>query len=102
MRFLPAVDQIFNGIDDIDGFDVININYRGLAGAKLNTPRIYSAASVDDIKEPLESIYQRFCKNSQQKSFVLGFSLGASILANSLAKLDQVHGGPTFDGACII
>ena len=80
--------MLFNGMDDLDGLDVININYRGLAGAKLKTPKMYSCYSIDDIKEPLESIYHRFCKNSDQKSFVLGFSMGASILANSLAKLD--------------
>lgn len=86
----------------MDGFDVININYRGLAGAKLTTPKMYCAASIDDIAEPLQSIYERFCKGHDQKSFVLGFSMGASILTNALGKLDSKNGHAMFDGACII
>lgn len=62
LKFVPAINQLFKGIDDIEGFDVIVINYRGLAGAALTTPRIYGCASTDDIREPLLSIHSRFCK----------------------------------------
>ena len=28
--------------------------------------------------------------------------MGSSILANALARIDKDHGGPLFDGACIL
>jgi predicted alpha/beta-fold hydrolase len=31
--------------DSIDGYDVVVINYRGLAGAELKTPKLYCAYS---------------------------------------------------------
>ena len=84
------------------GMDVVNVNYRGLAGAKLTTPRMYCCAAVNDVIEPLLSIYERFGKNSNQKCYVIGFSMGASMVANALGTIDREHGGPLYDGACII
>lgn len=93
---------MFRGVNGQQGVDVVVINYRGMAGAKLTTGRMYSSASTDDVKEPLLSIYERFRKNSSQKCFVIGFSMGASILTNALAQIDREHNGPLFDGACIV
>ena len=84
-RFIPIVDQLYNGIDGMEGLDVININYRGLAGAKLTTARMYCVASKEDVIEPLLSIHKRYCKNSNQNNFVIGFSMGACVLGNALA-----------------
>lgn len=94
---------MYKGIGEgAEGMDMIVINYRGLAGASLTTPRMYSCASTADVKEPLVSIYERFCKNSNQKAFVIGFSMGASILTNALAEIDKEYKTPLFDGACIV
>ena len=44
------------------GFDVVVINYRGLAGAKLTTDRIYTANSYEDLLEPMEYVYDKYCR----------------------------------------
>jgi predicted alpha/beta-fold hydrolase len=36
-----------------NGFDVIVINFRGLADAKLKTPRLYCGANYEDVLEPI-------------------------------------------------
>jgi predicted alpha/beta-fold hydrolase len=86
----------------LPGLDVININYRGLAGAKLTTSKMYCCASTQDVKEPLISMHERFCKNSDQKSFLIGFSMGANVLTNAIGEIDSEHKGALYDGACII
>lgn len=63
-RFIPIVDQLYKGTADIPGMDVINVNHRGLADAKLTTPRMYCCAAISDVIEPLLSIYERYGKNS--------------------------------------
>lgn len=101
-RFIPIVENIFKGEEGMPGMDIVNINHRGLAGAKLTTARMYSCAAISDVIEPLLSIYERFGKNSDQKCYVIGFSMGASMLTNALGEIDKEHGGPLYDGACII
>ena len=44
------------------GFDVVGVNYRGLNGCKLTTPRFYMAETVEDILEPMYYIYNKYCK----------------------------------------
>ena len=56
-RFIPIVDQLYNGVDGRPGMDVINVNHRGLAGAKLTTARMYCCGAIGDIVEPLVSLY---------------------------------------------
>lgn len=38
------------------GYDVCVINYRGLAGAKLVTPKLYTAMSAMDVEEPMRYV----------------------------------------------
>ena len=45
-----------------EGFEVCIINYRGLNGLKLATPKFYNANSYNDILEPMKYIYNRYCK----------------------------------------
>jgi len=72
------------------GFDVAVINYRGLAGAKLNTPRLYTANATDDVREPIKWIYEKYIKQpagspiKEAPVVAMGCSLGASNLANVL------------------
>ena len=46
------------------GYDVCLINWRGLAGAKLETPRSYTFNSYNDIDEPLKYIAKKYGRNS--------------------------------------
>ena len=100
--YIKFVDQIFKGNGVEGGFDVAVVNYRGMAGSKLTTPLLHGFNSTGDIAEPLRYIYDNHCKGTKHKTFVLGFSMGAIILTNALAKIDRENGGkPTFDGALI-
>ena len=58
------------------------INYRGLAGCELSTPKLYCSYAYHDILEPMKYVYEKYCKNSDRKVFTIGCSMGANILAN--------------------
>lgn len=36
------------------GFDVVAINYRGLAKCPLTTPKLYGCCSLEDVREPMK------------------------------------------------
>jgi predicted alpha/beta-fold hydrolase len=65
-------------------FDIVMISYRGRSGAKLITPKLYNALSTDDIKEPMEYVYNKYCRNTGRKCYAIGVSMGAMILSNYL------------------
>ena len=44
------------------------INYRGLAGAKLKTSRLYCGTSFEDILEPIQ-YYSEIFKKEKRKCF---------------------------------
>jgi predicted alpha/beta-fold hydrolase len=67
-----------------DGYDVVVINYRGMAGINLHTPKLYSSFAWQDISEPIEYIHKKYCQNLDKKLYAIGCSLGSMILANML------------------
>lgn len=69
------------------GYDVVVINYRGLAGAKLVTPKLYQGASIDDIIEPIKHIQKKY----KAKYFAIGCSMGGNILANALGSTENLN-----------
>jgi predicted alpha/beta-fold hydrolase len=46
---------------ELNGFDSVVINKRGLAGVKLTTPKFYSCVSHQDMVEPMHYVYKKFC-----------------------------------------
>jgi len=68
-------------------FDVVVINWRGLSGMKLQTPTFYCGSSTCDLIEPMEYIYDKFCKPFNRKAFAVGCSMGGNVLVNSLGIL---------------
>ena len=56
--------MVVNMVDQAqsEGYDVVVINYRGLAGASLYTPRLYSANNVEDHLEAMTYVYEKYCK----------------------------------------
>jgi predicted alpha/beta-fold hydrolase len=78
-----------------EGYDVIVINYRGMAGAKLTTDKLFSSNSVDDILEPMRYYYDRY----QVKAMAIGCSMGAGLLANIIGgEADKCF----LEAACLI
>lgn len=68
------------------GFDVVVINYRGLAGASLTTPRMYTANDWKDVLHPMKHVYQKYCKPHNKKAFAMGCSMGAGMIGNLLGN----------------
>ena len=47
---------------EMNGYEVVVINYRGLCGMELATPQLYNSCATEDIKEPMEHVYKKYCK----------------------------------------
>lgn len=85
------------------GFDVAVINYRGLAGAKLTSPKMWTAESWEDVLEATQVLFKKYVNGTNRKVFAVGFSMGANILSILLGHIsDGNQSGIKFDGACII
>lgn len=67
-------------------FDVVAINYRGLADCPLSTPVLYESGALKDIQEPMKYIKDKYCNNNGKKLMAVGCSFGGNILANILGK----------------
>lgn len=79
------------------GFDVVVINYRGLAGVKLKTPKMFCCDSWQDVLEPMTHVYNKYKKD--RKYFAIGCSMGGNILGNLLGY----EGKNTFiEAACVV
>ena len=76
------------------GFDVCVINYRGLAGCQLYTPKLFNSNAYMDVLEPIKEIS---AQNKDRKIFAVGCSMGANILANMLG-----YEGKVVDAAVIV
>ena len=62
------------------GLDIAMISFRGQSvGGKLVTPKFYNAMSVEDIGEPMEYAINKI---KPKRSYAIGCSMGANILAN--------------------
>ena len=74
---------------EVNGYDVVVINYRGLAGAELETPLLYNAYAWKDVLEPMTHVYNKYCKNKDRKVFAVGSSMGAQILTNLIGHAGE-------------
>lgn len=81
------------------GYDVVVINYRGLAGMKLTTPKLYYSYSTQDVRDPMQQVFNQYCRPVSRKVYAVGCSLGANILSNMLG----LEGERCFlDGAIVV
>ena len=64
------------------GYQVVLINYRGLAGVELATPQVYNSYAWKDVHEPMTYVYNKYCRDQRRKTMAVGTSMGANILAN--------------------
>ena len=82
-----------------EGFEVVVINHRGLAGAKLATPKMYCQDSSNDLLEAMNYVYEQYCKKWNRKVFAIGCSMGANLLANALGDQGDLS---FIEAACVI
>ena len=68
------------------GYNVCMISWRGQSGVPLKTPQLYNAFSVDDVREPMQYVHEKYIKGrgDNVKVFAIGCSMGAMVLANAL------------------
>lgn len=65
------------------GYRVAAFNNRGRGGMELKTPRLYSAASFDDIELAIDHVR---AKNPNARIIASGFSMGGMVLTRYLAE----------------
>lgn len=75
------------------------INHRGLLGCKLSSPKLYTASSTEDVREPMLEIYEKYCKANGRKIMAVGCSLGANRLACMLGEEGE---DCVLDAACCV
>jgi len=78
------------------GYICVVINHRGAPGTYLNTPKLYNAASSDDLNQALNFIR---ASRSEQVLYAVGFSLGANLLTKYLGEVGE---SAVVSGACVI
>lgn len=98
----PTIKLVVEHLNN-EGMEVAVINYRGLADAKITSPRLFCADSWEDILEPMKYMYSQYVEKTERKVFAIGFSMGANILANVLGYIgDGKEHKIKIDGACVI
>mmetsp|Transcript_32541 Transcript_32541/g.23508 ORF Transcript_32541/g.23508 Transcript_32541/m.23508 type:complete len:103 (+) Transcript_32541:350-658(+) len=74
---------------DSQGFKVVFVGFRGSGGAELTHGKLYCAARWIDIKEPVDYIYDTYCKSTDRKVYLYALSLGAIMSTNYLIRAGQ-------------
>jgi predicted alpha/beta-fold hydrolase len=73
-----------------NGFKCVVVNFRGAAGVKLTTSKIYSITNWQDVKEPIDFIHKKYCSGiddyKNRNIFAYGVSLGAALLSLYLVQ----------------
>ena len=65
------------------GYNCAYVNWRGMAGMELKSPKWFGNASEDDLCEAIKFLIDKY---QPSKVFAFGISLGASCLTKVLAK----------------
>ncbi|VVT50818.1 uncharacterized protein SAPINGB_P002890 [Magnusiomyces paraingens] len=90
-------------IDDIKSkFDCVVLNSRGCARTPITTPQLFCAIWTEDIRRFVQILHK---EQPGRRIYLIGFSLGASILANYLGQQgDLARDDPAnkIDGAIIV
>jgi predicted alpha/beta-fold hydrolase len=86
-----------------NGFKCVVVNFRGTADLELTSSKLYNAAGWQDLKEPFDYLYDKYCAgNNGYKSrriYAYGCSLGGGILNLYLIKEKEK---PKLSGAIVL
>lgn len=82
----PYVRSVTNELSKIDNekFQVVVLNSRGCARSKITTRMLFTAFYTKDIEEFL---IQQKKRSPERKIYAVGFSFGATLLANYLGRM---------------
>jgi len=62
---------------------------------KTKTLKVSNCARYDDFLEISDHLYERFCKQNKRKVFGVGVSMGGSILAHAIPKINYMTAAVT-------
>lgn len=65
------------------------MQYRGYSDIKLTSPMTMGCGQWKDVYEVVSYIYNEYCRATNRKLFVMGFSLGGNWVALALAKKSE-------------
>ncbi|CAX43949.1 acyltransferase, putative [Candida dubliniensis CD36] len=91
-----VVDKI---IDPSFGFDAVVINSRGCANHTITSPQLYNGLWTNDVRYVINEIVSK--RWPRKRVFLMGFSLGAAILANYLGQ-EGAYASPQIKGSVAI
>lgn len=91
-----VIDKI---IEPSFGFDAMVINSRGCANHTITSPQLYNGLWTNDVRYVINEIVSK--RWPQKRVFLMGFSLGAAILANYLGQ-EGAHASPQIKGSVAI
>ena len=73
------------------GFQCVFVSMRTTNGVTVKSGKSYGLNSWEDVKEPTEFIYAKYCKPFGQRIYMYGVSLGGTICGNYLIEDDANH-----------
>ena len=75
------------------GYRPVVINYRGASDVALTSAKLYCAGSVDDLRQPLKYLHEKYCRlggggggDRPTDLYLIGNSMGANITANFVGE----------------
>lgn len=60
------------------------VNFRGTSGVPLTSGKFYCSASWEDMKEPIDYIYKKYCSGQEEYAKRNLYAYGVSMGANAL------------------
>lgn len=79
----PIMRSLVEKLTKIDGFECVVLNSRGCSRSKLSTPELFNGLATDDLREFVKLLKKLY---PNRPLFAVGFSFGATILANYLGE----------------
>ncbi|CCF56616.1 hypothetical protein KAFR_0B03200 [Kazachstania africana CBS 2517] len=77
------VRTIVHKLTTLHGFEACVINSRGCCQSKITTPQLYNGGWTNDVRHCVKELRSLF---PNRKFYMMGFSLGASILTNYIGE----------------
>ena len=70
------------------GYQIVYLHFRATGDMPVTTDKIHCMLSWQDIKEPSDYLFQKYCKNQGRSMYLYGVSLGATMQTHYLINDD--------------
>lgn len=92
----PIIKSMAHDLSKVNKFKIVVLNTRGCARSKLTTKKLFYALATNDLRELITKLHE---ENNERKIYAVGFSFGATILANYLGEERE---STPLSGACCL